>query len=296
MTSDSSKTAADPARKVGGMIERARSFIWHSARVLEQRRFEHLFDGAGAEPVLTALLAYRNTDGGYGHALEPDGRGPTSQPLHVLTALHLLDELGAKEHVPPVLDFLTAITAPDGGLPMGLPTARDHPHAPWIAIEETGGLLLTAQVAAALHKIGAEHPWLDAATDYCWRHIEALTATHPYEAGACVQFLDRVPDRARAEQHAERLGRLVRDGMSHEGYDAAETHQPHDFAPVPTSLARRWYSDEEFDRSLDELVAAQEEDGGWNFAWGRWTPVTEFEWRPIVTIEALLKLRAYGRI
>ncbi|WP_285748849.1 hypothetical protein [Lentzea sp. NBRC 105346] len=276
------------------MIERARSFMWHNARVLEQRRFEFLFDGGPAEPVLTALLAYRNDDGGYGHALEPDGRGPTSQPLHVLSALHLLGELGASVHVPPVLDWLTKIS--NNGVPFGLTSGRDYPHAPWIEMDGQGCLLLTAQVVSALHKMKISHPWLDEATEYCWRQIDGLTSTHPYEANACRMFLDEVPDRRRAEEAAERLGRIVREQLVLDGIPEEEAHKPHDFAPTPTSLARRWYSDEEFARSLDELVAAQKEDGGWDFPWAAWTPVTRFEWRPIVTIDALLKLKAYGRI
>lgn len=276
------------------MIERARSFIWHNARVLEQRRFEFLFDGGPREPVLTALLAYRNEDGGYGHALEPDGRGPTSQPLHVLSALHLLNELDAPEHVEPILGFLEK-NAPNG-VPFGLSTAKDHPHAPWIAMDDQGGLLLTGQIVSALHALKIEHPWLDQATEYCWRHIENLTTTHPYEANACVMFLDQVPDRERAEKHARKLGEIVRNNLVTDGVAADEMHQPYDYASRPTSIARSWYTDEEFEKSLDELVGQQEEDGGWDFAWAAWTPVTKFEWRPIVTIEALLTLKAYGRI
>ncbi|TWP52457.1 hypothetical protein FKR81_08985 [Lentzea tibetensis] len=276
------------------MIERARSFIWHNARVLEQRRFEFLFDGGPAEPVVTALLAYRNDDGGFGHALEPDGRGPTSQPLHVLSALHLLGELNAPEHVPPVLGFLGEIW--NDGVPFGLTTGAKYPHAPWIEMDGRGGLLLTGQIVSALHRMKIEHPWVDRATEYCWQQIEDLTSAHPYEANACVMFLDQVPDRERAEKHAERLGTIVKEQLVTGGLDAAEVHKPHDYASRPDSLARRWFSDEEFAKSLDELVAAQQEDGGWDFPWAAWTPVTKFEWRPIVTIENLVKLRAHGRI
>ncbi|MYU47712.1 hypothetical protein GTV15_07535, partial [Streptomyces sp. SID7803] len=55
-------------------LDRAEQFIWLTARVLEQRRFAHQFLAAGADPVETALTAYANEDGGYGHALEPDLR------------------------------------------------------------------------------------------------------------------------------------------------------------------------------------------------------------------------------
>src|SRR5262249_44348145 len=42
-----------------------------------------------------AVAAYRNADGGFGHALEPDTRCPGSQPLAIAFALSVLDETDA---------------------------------------------------------------------------------------------------------------------------------------------------------------------------------------------------------
>jgi hypothetical protein len=47
--------------------------------------------------------------------------------------------------------------------------------------------------------------------------------------------------------------------------------------------------------NLDVLASAQEGDGGWSFNWLAWNPATALEWRGVVTIEALVTLRAYGR-
>ncbi|MFD7653945.1 prenyltransferase/squalene oxidase repeat-containing protein [Actinosynnema sp. NPDC059797] len=291
------------------MIEAARTFLWHNARVLEQRRFAFLFDGGPAEPVVHAVLAHRNDDGGFGHALEPDGRGPTSQPLHTFTALSLLHEVGATDAgagaiVSGALDFLASVANPDGGVPNCLATASEHPRAPWWQVSGDGDLLMTALLASTLHRIGAEHPWLDRATEFCWRGVDGLVKSHPYEAAACAHFLDAAPDRDRATAAAGRLGALVREqglvdlgeGQAPEGYAAGETHKPHHYAPTPDHLARSWFTDEEVERDLDDLAAGQREDGGWTFPWPSWTPVTTYEWRPIVTIEALRTLRAYGRI
>src|SRR6478609_9161732 len=75
-------------------LARAEHFVWLTARVLEQRRFAYHFLGGDADAVETALAAYRNDDDGYGHALEPDLRGPVSQPLHTAHALRVLDSIG----------------------------------------------------------------------------------------------------------------------------------------------------------------------------------------------------------
>ncbi|MFD4676911.1 hypothetical protein ACFWNN_44850 [Lentzea sp. NPDC058450] len=274
------------------MIGQARNFLWHNARTLEQRWFEHAFDGGRAEHVVSAVLAYRNDDGGYGHGLEPDHRGPTSQPLHALRALQVFLDIGTPEHAAGILTWLNA-TCPDGSVPFGMSTSKDHPKAPWVQADDQGGLLLTSQIAAALHALEAADPWLDRATDYCWQEIEKLEQTHPYELRGAAMFLDEVPDRARAELAAQRLKQLT---PSTEGYAEGEGLAPHEFAQRPTSLARAWFTEEALVKDLDELHNAQQEDGGWDFHFPAFTPIVNFEWRSIATVDALLTLRRYGRI
>jgi hypothetical protein len=73
-------------------VDAAARFLAANARVLDRRRFERLFSGGDARPVRDAVAAFRNSDGGFGHALEPDGRTPASQPAAVAMALGTLDE------------------------------------------------------------------------------------------------------------------------------------------------------------------------------------------------------------
>jgi hypothetical protein len=288
------------------MIDEARTFIWLNGRVLDQRRFEFLFDGGSTDPVVHAVRAYRNSDGGFGHALEPDGRGPLSQPLHTYTALSLLNEVSDLSQVPAAVEYLQSVSATDGGISVGVADASEYPHAPWWDTDGRPTLLATALIASLLHTMKVDHPWLDRATAFVWRELDGLADTHPYEVSATARFLDAVPDRPRAENTAERLGGLVRaqrlvdlgenDAAQPAGYAAGETHKPYDFAPTPDSLARRWFTDDEVDHSLAQLQVAQAEDGGWPFGWTAWTDVNRHDWGAVVTIESLLKLRAYGRL
>jgi hypothetical protein len=85
-------------------LTNAANAIWSSARVLEQRRFEHRYLGGDAAQVHKALDPYRTADGGFAYALEPDGRGPTSQPPHIWQALEVLEELDAID--PAICDHL----------------------------------------------------------------------------------------------------------------------------------------------------------------------------------------------
>ena len=58
------------------IFNRAEKFIYNNARLLERQLFAFHFKGGSREQVLTALSAYQNADGGFGHALEPDIRCP----------------------------------------------------------------------------------------------------------------------------------------------------------------------------------------------------------------------------
>jgi hypothetical protein len=291
---------------------RAEHFVWLTARVLEQRLFAYHFLDGPADPVETALDAYRNEDGGYGHALEPDLRGPVSQPLHTAHALRVLDSIGrcGGQRVERMCRYLTLVSTPEGALPAVHPSQRGYPAAPFVPIvdDPPGELLSTGPVVGLLHRNEVWHAWLFRATDFCWHAIEALKSSQPYEVHAAVAFLDSAPDRPRAEAAADRLGRLVREqrlaALDPErldaypvapGYAPGEHHFPHDFARTPRSLARAWFTDEEMSRSLDFLAAEQAEDGGWPVRWRQWAPGTSLEARPMVTIEALRTLRAYGR-
>ncbi|MEU6915567.1 hypothetical protein ACFY78_29795 [Streptomyces olindensis] len=305
-------TALPPTPPPHTPVARAERFVWLTARVLEQRLFAHHFRGGAADPVETALDAYRNDDGGYGHALEPDLRGPVSQPLHTAHALRVLDAVGrcAGQRVERMCRYLTSVSTADGALPAIHPSQRAYPTAPFVPVvdDPPSDLLATGPVVGLLHRNEVWHAWLFRATDFCWQAVESLEKSHPYEIEAAVAFLDSAPDRTRAEAAADRLGRLVRaQGLAaldpenldaypvSPGYAPGEHHFPYDYARTPRSLARAWFTDDEMARSLDHLAAQQGEDGGWPVRWRQWAPAPALEARPIVTIEALHALRAYGR-
>lgn len=282
-------------------LSRATDFIWKSARLLERQRFAQLFLHGKPQAVLEALRPYQNPDGGFGNGLEPDIRGPVSQPVPTWNALRILDESAAfaEPIVTQICDYLQSITTAEGGVPFALPSVRAYPRAPWWESEDqpSASLNPTAALAALLHKHQIEHPWLEAATAYCWRKLETLDQTNAYEMRAVLPFLEAVPDRQRAEKVFARVGAKVREQqlVTLTPGTQDDAHSPLDFAPSPQSLARRLFSQAEIDAHLDALASAQQEDGGWQFHWLAWNPATTLEWRGILTIEALSTLQAYGR-
>jgi len=282
-------------------LDAAADFIWRHARLLDRHRFAHLFLGADPEPVVRALRAHQNDDGGFGHALEPDLRTPASQPGAGQHVLEILAEAGRFDDpmVADACDFLASIARDDGGVPFVLLTALEHPRAPWWQPADESSLIQTAANAAVLLEQGASHPWLDGATAYCWNRIEAGEITGAYDARYAVAFLDAVPDAPRAEAALDRVGpRLVADGLvALDPADATgETFTPLDYAPVPRARSRRLFDAPAFEAHLDALAAGQQPDGGWTFPWPEWSPAATLDWRGYVTVGALKVLRANGRL
>jgi hypothetical protein len=283
-------------------IDAAERFLAANARVLERRRFERLFAGGGAGPVRDAVTAYRNADGGFGHALEPDGRCPDSQPLAIEFALHVLLDTDAWD---PALaeaacGWLDKHAPPEGGAVFVTASIHGWPHAPWWVPEEgdPASLITTALLAGSLHAGGVAHPWLDRATGLLWSRIGALTTTGPYDVRALLWFLANVPDRERAAAALDKIGPMITEQglVALDPETPGEVHFPLDFAPLPTSPARRFFSPSVIDAHLDHLAAAQRDDGGWTFNWMAWSPAAEREWRGHMTVEALRTLRANDRL
>jgi hypothetical protein len=286
-------------------IDKAVQFLAANARVIDRRRYERLFTGGARGPVRDALAAYRNADGGFGHALEPDGRTPTSEPIAAEVALHIMDETDAWDTgmVAGVLGWLAATAPAEGGVLFVHDGMSDWPHAPWLVPDQgpagpdgapPASDIQTGLMAGTLHKRGVRHPWLDGATEVMWSRIGALTEPSPYGMAGMLHFLQYVPDRDRVEQTMTRLGPLILDsGIVTLDPDApGEVHSPLNFAPRPDSIARPLFGEATIKAHLDHLAHAQLEDGGWTFNWLAWSPAAELEWRGSLTVDALRLLRA----
>jgi hypothetical protein len=287
-------------------LSAARSFMAGHARVLDRRRFELLFEGADAEPVLAALRAYRNPDGGYGHGLEPDLRAPESQPAAALHAFEVFAEVApvTAPEAAELCDWLDTIALPGGGLPFALPIEDASACAPfWAdADPQAFSLQITAIVAANAHRVGAHdpavaaHPWLARATTRCLAAIDALEAAPTaYELEFAVRLLDAVHDNeAAAPALLARLAEYVPDDgrVPVVGGLPDEALRPLDLAPEPGRPARAILDEEAIAADLERLAGEQDEDGGWSVDFQSYSPAAALEWRGYATVRALSVLHA----
>ena len=281
-------------------LDAAEQFLAADARVLERRQFARLFRDGPAVPVRDAVAAFQNADGGFGHALEPDGRGPESQPAAALTALSVLHDCDAWDAalVERTCDWLGRVAPAEGGATFVLPGVERWPHGPWWRPVE--GLppspTTTGQLVAPLLRRGVEHPWLDAAVAWLWQAAEDPRDPDPYDLIGLASFLDATPERERAEAAITALAPHLEQALVPRPGGPPDEHHPLEYARRPDAVGARVFGPERLAADVDRLDAAQQEDGGWTFSWLAWSPVAAVEWRGVVTVDALLVLRAYGRL
>jgi hypothetical protein len=278
----------------------ARRFILGNARLLDRRCFAFRFEGGSAADVVTALRPYQNADGGFGHALEPDLRGPDSQPVPLEHALKTLDEVDDfdADTVRRACDWLATVSTESGGVPFVLPSVADAPHAPWWVATGEPSLNPTAGIAGLLHKHNVDHPWLSSATAYCWDALsDDVGSLGGDDAISVLAFLEYVPERERAELAFEQVGdRIMKDLVALDPSATGYVKMPLEFAPHPDRLASRLFDDATIAVHLDALAAGQQDDGGWPITWEPPSAAAVEEWRGFVTVKCVGVLENYGRL
>jgi hypothetical protein len=288
-------------------VDAAIEFMVGHARLLDRRRLDHLLGRAGADGVLAALDAYRNPDGGYGWALEPDLRSPESQPAAAMHALDVFAEVApTAAQCVALCDWLDSVSLPDGGIPFALPLEDPAGSARWWLEPDgsTSSLQMTTQVVANAHRVAARnpdvdrHPWLSRATAWCLHAVDRFDRQpHAYELLFTLRFLDAIGDRGLVTgETLERVRRWIPDDgvVAVAGGAEGEVLRPLDLAPRATGLVRELLREDLIAADLERLAAAQEPDGGWTVTFVSATPIASLEWRGDATVRAFSVLMEHG--
>ena len=271
-------------------LESGRTFLHAQARLLERRVFACRFEGASPQGVLDAVRAYRNDDGGFGFALEPDLRAPTSQPIFVEIALQAMYGSGAfdSDLLQGACDWLQTVGTAHGAVGPALPDAQAYPRAAhwngdWAV---TPSLNPTAAIAGYLHVMGVQHAWIEKAVAWCLKRIDEDSITSAHTLRAAMRLTEALGDDARTAKLAAQL-------------DAAEWFQRSvpvtSYTMTPLHFPRGLFDEATLEAHLDDLVARQQDDGGWPVLWEAPGAAATAEWRGRWTLDALVTLRSFGR-
>jgi hypothetical protein len=306
-------------------FDRARQFLKTQARPLDRALYEHRFEGGSVESVLAELTRYQNEDGGFGHALEPDMRTPSSSALATGIGLRLLRELDCSSEHPMVrgaVEYLLATHDPETRVWRFVPhDTNEHPHAPWWH-DEGGSLARTfdqfvvsprAQLVAVLVHYNAQGPsalsppdWL---TELTQDTVAAIESQESLGSGGgddltCALDLaevDGLPPDLR-ERLVQRIRAVVPQVTSVDPQEwSTYCLPPLKVVHSPQSLVADLLADA-VQLHLDYTIEHQTAEGTWEptWTWGElypevW-PQAKLEWRGEITLEMLTTLRAFGRV
>ncbi len=293
--------------------ERARAWLMAHGRPLDRALFAFSFEGGGADKVAAELTAYRNADGGFGHALEPDVRLDDSSVIATTVGLQVLRTLHADASHPLVGGAIAYLLAQLDREALAWadvpPNVDDAPHAPWWnAPDKPTGF--TANPGAEI--VGHFHHWAeivpadllapltDAAMAHLHRHANDLSMHDVF----CYERL-RKTEALPAEQREEIL-RIIRGAVSR----IIETDpakwptycaRPLQMAASPDSPYFESLRDA-VDANLDYLIDSQQPDGAWA-PWWSWGPDggevwerSKREWQGAFIIEHVRMLLAFSRL
>jgi hypothetical protein len=283
-------------------LARASEFLRGHARPLEMRIFERLFEGGAAVAVADALREFRNTDGGFGHGLEPDVLAPTSQPVAVEFGVRALIEADAVERslLQDACRFIAGVADPDGGVATLVPSAFEYPRAvhwngDWAV---TPRLNPTASLAALFRSQGIEHPWIERATAWSLERLRTqpvITSGHTLHCA--LTFLPTTNEPDTAELIERCIAQLA--GAEHFALHVPFNSYgltPLDIAPTADHPLRPYFPRRCIDAHLNHLASQQRPDGGWPIAWTPPNEAAERAWRARWTLSAVRVLRDNDRL
>jgi hypothetical protein len=118
----------------------ARDFIKTHARPLEKALYAFYFEEGSKEAVYQALETYQNSDGGFGHGIEPDFLLPDSSPMATSVGHQILRDLKTPETHPMVqasMHYLLKNLDMNNLIWQNRPkSVNDYHHTPWWHVEE----------------------------------------------------------------------------------------------------------------------------------------------------------------
>jgi len=272
-------------------VKKAREFVYNNGTLFEQTLYGWLFEEVDTSTLLGTIRAYKNPDGGYGHAFEHDIKAPMSHPL----ALEYLLQLMVRFQIP-TDDLLVGTAAwveqnqsADGSLsnPSEL---KNYPMAVWW--QETGGQVKPTSIVGHLTTLGAVTREVVARTRV-WvvdnLSIEAIAENEwlfmAYHAHDYFMNVENFPDLE--DYRAATVENIIRCFTQ---ADKKQWYTLFLFAYSPDAPAAKVIPSQLLMPALEHLEQSQQDDGCWHDEHGL------AHWYPITTIGNLWTLKQFGRL
>lgn len=299
-------------------FEKARKFMYRSARPIELARWQYHFENGSRDNVLKALSAFQNEDGGFGHGLEADSMNPNSSPITTWNACMILKEIDWQEKEHPIVQGILYYLESGKDFSVEhqqwmntIPSNNDYPHAIWWGFKDesdykynptamlAGFILKFAEKGSPLYEKGLRIAkeavsWFMEKVPQVDRHETACFVTlYEYMQETNIDFADRtaLENALKTQVNAN----ITRDT---EKWQAEYVDKPSAFFIVPGSM---FYEDNKEIAAFEcEFIQkTQLDDGSFQVNWQWWNDYKEFEaakmiWKGVITLENMRYIRAFG--
>jgi hypothetical protein len=273
------------------VLRPARAFLEAHGRDIDRARFAFHFEGAPLAELLQVLESYQNPDGGF-FGLEVDIKAPVSNPFATELALVILRWAGAPADTPILqrtLAYLEETQGEDGTWRFE-PEVYDYGLAPWFEGWSWPNLNPSCTLAGLLRQMGLGSARLHERVQMLFDRL-----SNPRELVDGEFYTTRPYAYFFQAEWSYPLADLYRWGVAwwlvRQHYTNPELDATHfvEYAPMPASAIASRLPAAVLSDQLDRLLEDQQPDGGWP------TPYS-LDWRPWITVNNLLSLRAYRRI
>jgi len=313
---------------VNSTFNKAINFIYRNARPLDIARWQYHFENGSREAVLTALAAYQNEDGGFGHALEPDAWNPHSAPIQTWVAMEILREIGFTDSSHPIMQGILTYLASGqefaGKYWFNTISSNKHfPHASWWHNESedsgndnynptaylAGFIIRFADKDSDLFKLGQRiaKEAFDAYMASDFTHVADGLLGDMHIALCYVRLLEYTEeaDVANIFDVSELKAKLRKQVKHSITQNTAEWETGYICKPSQffNSCDSIFYADnkEIADYECEYIIKTQFDDGSWNIPWGwadyseEWA-VTKNWWKGNGSILNMLYLKGMGKL
>jgi len=288
---------------------KAIKYVLENARPLELAVYKYFFENESKQAVIDELAEFQNTDGGFGHALEPDFFNPDSSPIATNDAIITLSRVNAldrdSEMVKGIVRYLESHDSFNEDKKrwlFAIDSNKDYPHAIWWEKKDDGISKFNPSVSLAAFMVcygkrtSLYEEIIKEAIEYlkdgeisgdavnCYLLAYELLTSHSID--------DIVDLNAFKTSLSKAIENCICKDISKYGVE---------YVPMPSVIFTGKYM--EFitpeiipliNAEKDILGKLQMEDGGFDITWKWYTPYTdEYEqarnwWRPRIAIEKLL--------
>lgn len=299
------------------ICKKAEKFLYRNARPIELARWRYHFEGGTCEEVLTALTAFQNADGGFGHALEADSFNPNSSPVQVWTACEILREIGFEDRSHPIikgilhyLDSGADFSAKKKQWLNAVSSNDAYPHAAWWDYNENQELKYnpTANLAGFILRFAdAESRLYRKAEEIAKQAYEWFRQSVPTGDGAvaaCFIRLYEYMEETGAElvdmrEFADKLKEEVSADICREPERWGTEYVCHPSTLIDGKTSMFYEENEELVRKECELIAEEQlEDGSYHVPWLWYNDYPEYLlaanwWKSVMLIEKMRFLREF---